>query len=193
MKIETENKQTQDAIRYEEMKLENLKEMLKESEEQLDGLTRGRELLDQKITHFLGILLLVLSSVTGFGFKSFLKMSIEKDFLFLGIFLGFVGMLCGLSCLMIYALLPKKVYLKGNDPMLFWKERWIIKSTEEMIFSICKNYGGGIEFIRKVIAKKAKILTWSVYFFSMVLFCLLISVVCIPTLASKAVYYLKAG
>ena len=135
MKIETEIVEENNPP-YEEIRLENVKEMLKESEEQLDGLTKGRELLDQKITYFLGILFFVVSGTAGLGLKPFLKMVVDRNYFMSYAFFGLISVLCMLIVVLVRVLLPKRVYLKGHDPLLFWEKRILFKSQQEMIFSL---------------------------------------------------------
>ena len=192
MKIETEIVEENNPP-YEEIRLENVKEMLKESEEQLDGLTKGREPLDQKITYFLGILFFVVSGTAGLGLKPFLKMVVDRNYFMSYAFFGLISVLCMLIVVLVRVLLPKRVYLKGHDPLLFWEKRILFKSQQEMIFSLCQSYGTAILFMRKVIAQKAKTLTACVYLFAVLLFIFIPSLFLIPSFAEQVLLYLKGA
>ena len=156
-----------DPVLLSQINLDNAKEMLKEAEEQLDGLTKGRETVDQKITYFLGALIVVLSSVSGFGLKPFLKMAVDRNYLPLSLFLGFVLCLCAFIIWLAFALLPKDCYIKGLDPLIFWDEKLLTKPPIKMIVSICEQYQYMIDFMREVISKKGKALKWTVSLFAM--------------------------
>lgn len=172
--------------------LDNINEMIHEARDRMDGLTKGRELLDQKITYFLGTLLIVLSSLFGFGFKTFLLAVAQKNFLSLALFLGFILSLCALVFWLVFALLPKQVYIKGLEPLDFWENNWLTFSDKKMLIFLSERYQYMSEFMNKVITKKARALKWSIFLFALLLLVSMISLFLFPFLNVGLLPYLKA-
>ena len=162
--------------------LDNIKEMIHEARDRMDGLTKGRELLDQKITYFLGTLLIVLSSLFGFGFKTFLLAVAQKNFLSLALFLVFILSLCALVFWLVFALLPKQVYIKGLEPLDFWENNWLTFSDKKMLIFLSERYQHMSQFMKKVIEKKARALKWSIFLFALLLLGSMISLLLFPSL-----------
>lgn len=189
---ETQIGPTSTSLPIEKVEIENAKEMTQEAKDLIEGLTKGRELVDQKITYFLGLLVAILSSCFLYGFKPFMQMVVAKSYALAFFFLGFFISLCLLFLWLMNALLPREVYIKGIDPLNFWEEKWLIMPHKKMLILQSERYQYMCDFMRALIVWKGRVLKITVFLFTLLLLVSFCCVLFIPSLAEKVLGFLKA-
>lgn len=161
---------------FKEVKMENVKEMILDARERIGGIARAREQIDQKMTYFLGLLLLVFSSMAGFGIRPMLFLISEKKYFFVSTFMLFFIIMFWVICLLVRWLLPKNIYLTGLSPKYYWEGNRLTSNPKITLLSISKEYDHINNHMRSVIANKSRALRLSVFYFGIFILYIMCSV-----------------
>jgi hypothetical protein len=175
--------QEQVNIRVEDSKMETIKEMMHDVRERMDALMDVKEQLDKKISHFLGLILVVLSAVAGFGIKPVLFFIANKMYMPSVLFMVcFVSMFV-LMCFLVVALLPKRTYVKGIGPSLYWENDGLTSDTKKTMIHISSRYQEMNNHQAQVIARKGHILKRCMICFGIILIFVMTSFFLFPSVA----------
>lgn len=173
--------------------LENAKEMIAEARVHMESMTRGRETLDQKITYFLGLVLVTFSSIFIFGIKPMLHFLVEKVYSPLVIFFVCFSGMVALIGYLAFALFPKNVRLNGTMPYIFWMDNMLTADNKKMLLMLSTQYQGSINEVKCLLEKKSTTLKWSVTLFVVLVLAITVSFFLVPSLAEKFLEHLKAA
>lgn len=158
---------------FKDVKMENAKEMMQDARERMDAIARAREQADQKITYFLGILLVVFSSMTGFGIRPMVGLLSDGKYFPVAAFLLCLVGTFAIICLLVSALLPKKTYLPGLSPSYYWDGNRLTSDPKITLLSISRHYERANAHMISVIGRKGFLLKISVFCFGAALLILM--------------------
>lgn len=179
-------------VNVDEANLDSVESMIKEAHIRMENIGRGRELVDQKITYFLGVVLLTFSSTFVFGLKPMMHLFVEKMYLpFVVLLLCFSGM-AGLICYLVAALLPRPVYIGGTEPFFFWANGLLTLEKKKSLIELSKYYERKNNKLVVFLEWKSKKLKTGVMSFAVLLVVFTLFCFFLPDFPRKLLDYMKA-
>ena len=179
-------------IRVEDSKMETIKEMMHDSRDKMDGLTKGREQIDQKIVYFLGVVLFVFSTTVGFFIKPALFFITCKLYAPLVLLACSMLFLFGIICNLAVALLPRVTYTRGVGPAKYAENNGLVCDPRQTMIIISEHCQTMQTAVTTLIAKKAKSLKLSILLFGIAILAPMAFLVLFPSLAVQLLAALKA-
>lgn len=161
---------------FKDVKPENVKEMMHDARERMDNVAGVRDRLDQKITYFLGLILVVFSSLSGFGITPMLGLLSQQRYLAVSLFMICIVGLLGIACFLVLALLPKITYATRLCPESYWANNRLEQDPKIMSILVSGDYQYINNHMRKLIAKKAQSLKISVFLFTLTMLAFMVLV-----------------